>query len=302
MTVIKFTKRLSVPVGKSRNARIGYRRLFGFVVATVAAVVLVAASVGDPSVAASAGGSGDESNATCSGGSIASGVYESLKIAGACTVDSGSVKVEHNLTVLPGGSLIALVGGSFTMPVGSDLTVGGDLDVQTNGILLLGCEPIHFICSNDPDQKTGSYVTKDTVGGSLRAENALAVVVHQTAIGHNVSLSGGGGGVSCSPLPALGGSPPYGDFEDNIIEGNLTIKGWQSCWLGVFRNTITDEVEFKDNVNGDPDANEIANNSIVGDLSCTGNSPSPQIGDSGGGPNTVFGRAKGQCANAALLH
>ena len=50
-------------------------------------------------------------------------------------------------------------------------------------------------------------------------------------------------------------------------------------------------------MNADPDANEIANNSIGHNLNCAGNSPSPQIGDSGGGPNTVFGRANGQCNN-----
>jgi hypothetical protein len=276
-----------------------YRWLFGFVAAAVALVFLVGMSAG---VVASADDDSDGHDATCSGGSIASGVYKNLNIAGVCTVDAGSVTVKHNLTVLPGGSLIALVGGSFTMPVGSDLKVGGNLDVQTNGVLLLGCEPIHSICSNDPDQSVGSYLTKDTIGGNLSAENALAVVVHQTAIGHHVSLRGGGGGISCSPLPALGGSPPFDDFEDDIIEGNLTIKDLQTCFLGIFRNTITGNVNLKDNVDGDPDGNEITNNSMVGDLSCDGNSPSPQIGDSGGGPNTVFGRANGQCANPALVH
>lgn len=276
-----------------------YRWLIGFVAASVAVVVLVGPSA---RVRASADDDSEDDVATCSGGSIASGVYKNLNIAGFCTVDAGSVTVKHNLTVLSGGSLIGLVGGSFTMPVGSDLTVGGNLDVQANGVLFLGCEPIHFICSNDPDQSVGSYVTKDTIGGSLRAENALAVVVHQTAIGHNVSLEGGGGGVSCSPLAALGGSPPFSDLEDNIIEGNLTIKGLQTCFLGIFRNTVTENVDYKDNVNADPDGNEIVNNSIVDNLSCDGNTPSPQIGDSGGGPNTVFGHASGQCANAALVH
>jgi hypothetical protein len=275
-----------------------YRWLFGVVAASAAVVVLVGPSA---RVRASADDDSDDV-ATCSGGSIAPGVYKNLHIAGVCTIDAGSVTVKHNLTVLPGGALIGLVGGSFTMPVGSDLTVGGNLDVQANGVLFLGCEPIHFICSNDPDQSVGSYVTKDTIGGSLRAESALAVVVHQTAIAHNVSLNGGGGGVSCSPVAALGGSPPFSDLEDNIIEGSLTIKGLQTCFLGIFRNTIAENVDYDDNVNADPDGNEIVNNSIVDNLSCDGNSPSPQIGDSGGGPNTVFGNASGQCANAAIVH
>jgi hypothetical protein len=302
MTVIKFMKRLSVPVGKSRNAMIVYRRLLGILVATVAVAGLVAASVGDSSVAASAGGGWDEPDGTCSGGSIASGVYENLKIAGNCKVDAGSVRVEHNLTVLSGGTLIAAFGGSETMPVGSDLRVGGNLDVKLNGILVLGCEPINYICLNDPDQKVGSYSTRDRVDGNLRAENALSVLVHLTVIGHDVSLNGGGGGVSCaSSLPALGGFPPYGDLEDDIIGGDLTITGWQSCWLGFFRDAIARHVDFNNNVTADPDGNEMGTNSIGDNLSCTGNTPSPQVGDSGGTLNNVFGHANGQCDNPKLI-
>ena len=122
--------------------------------------------------------------------------------------------------------------------------------MQTNGILVLGCEPIYFICSNDPDQSVGSYTTKDTVGGSLMADKALAVLVHHTAIGEDVSLRGGGGGTSScgSSLPALGGAPPYGDLEDDIIDGNLKITDWQTCWLGFFRDTVTHNVYFNSNL------------------------------------------------------
>jgi hypothetical protein len=109
--------------------------------------VMFGASAG---VRASNGDSGGNV-ATCWGGSVASGVYGNLKIAGACTVDAGSVTVEHDLTVLPGGSLVASAGGSLTPQVGSDVKVGGNIEVQSNGILVLGCEPIYFICSNDPD-------------------------------------------------------------------------------------------------------------------------------------------------------
>jgi len=239
-------------------------------------------------------------NATCSGGSVASGVYSNLQIAGACTVNAGSVTVEHNLTVLPNASLFAVTGGSGAVAA-SNLTVGGNLDVQTNAILVLGCEPIFFICPNDPDQMTGSYSTAHTVGGNLTAENALAVLVHHNTLGHNVSVGGGGGGVSCNFLPALG-APPYGDFEDNTIGGNLTISGWQSCWLGVLRDVVSHNVDFTSNVTADPDGNEVATNTIAGNLNCSGNSPNPQIGDSGGSLSTVSGHANGQCANLAVSH
>jgi len=140
-------------------------------------------------------------DATCTSGSIASGVYSNLNIAGTCFANAGSVTVQHNLTVLPGGNLVAISGGS-------DVAVGGHLDVHENGVLILGCEPIHFICANDPDQTVGSLRTTDTVGGSLTAQNALAVIVHATTIGHNVSLIGGGGGVSCIPSTAAGAVHP----------------------------------------------------------------------------------------------
>jgi hypothetical protein len=164
--------------------------------------------------------------------------------------------------------------------------------VRTNGILVLGCEPVNYICFNDPDQKVGSYFTRDTVGGDLIAEDALAVIAHLTVIGQDVRMTGGGGGVSCSgSLPPPLSGPPYGDFEDMIIGGNLTITGWQSCWLGFVRDVITNKVTFNKNVTADPDGNEMATNSIGGNLKCTGNNPSPQIGDSAGSLDNVFGHA-----------
>src|SRR5262249_22190910 len=108
---------------------------------------------------------------------------------------------------------------------------------------------------------------------------------HQT---RNVTVSGGGGGVSFC-------FANYGDFEDVIIGGDLTITGWQSCWLGIFRVTIMHNVYFNANTVADPDGNEIANDTILGDLHCSGNSPSTHTGDSSGGPSVVVGNASGQC-------
>ena len=189
-----------------------------------------------------------------------------------CNVDSGSVTVEHNLTVLPGGTLNAQFGGTDTAP--SDVTVGGNLDVQTNGVLVLGCEPVHFTCQNDPDPSTGgTFSNSASVGGNLTAEDALAVVVHVTAIGRNVTMSGGGGGVTCNAFLPVLLSPPYGDFEDNTIGGNLTIAEWHSCWLGALRDTIRGNVDWHSNVTADPDGNEIATNSIGRNLNCSGDTP-----------------------------
>jgi len=50
------------------------------------------------------------------------------------------------------------------------------------------------------------------------------------------------------------------------------------------------------NTLADPDATEVADNVISGDLACFGNTPGAQVGDSGGGPNTVSGQKLGECA------
>ncbi len=267
------------------------RRLVKFLESTLAVAVLVAVSAGHASAA---------DDATCAGGSIASGVYSNLQIAGDCLVNAGPVTVVHNLTVLPGGTLIAVTGGFPGAAISSDLTVGGNLEVQTDGILNLGCEPFHFKCPNDPTADGGKYSTRHTIAGNLTAQNALTVVVHHTDIGLNVSVTGGGGGVACTFLPARG-VLPYADMEDNTIGGNLRIIGWQSCWLGLVRSTVMHSVEFDNNVTFDPDGNEVTNNTVGDNLNCSGNSPSPQIGDSKGAKSTVIGNATGQCNNPSLV-
>ena len=121
--------------------------------------------------------------ATCTGGSIASGTYSSLTIAGFCTVDRGIVKVKHNVTVQANAGLVAAFGN------GPELAVGGNLHVGSNAVLILGCEPEAFTCINDPDQRVGTLSSKSTVYGSLDADNALAVIVHNAYFGHNVMVT-----------------------------------------------------------------------------------------------------------------
>jgi hypothetical protein len=229
---------------------------------------------------------------TCSGGSIPAGSYASITVSGVCAVDSGSVSVAGDVSVSTGAALVAAFGGS-------DLTVGGNLDVRNNASLILGCEPEAFVCINDPDQINGTLSTNDSIGGDLRANNALAVLAHNNTIGGSVSVSGGGGGATASSCDstALFGGPPYGTFEDNTIGGGASITGFHSCWLGFFRNTVTEDVHFNGNMTADPDGNEFATNTIGGSLQCDGNKPAPQFGDSGGSPSSVAGKAQGQCKN-----
>jgi carbonic anhydrase/acetyltransferase-like protein (isoleucine patch superfamily) len=248
---------------------------------------LVLAVLGTSGSAFANGGSAAGGAATCQGGSVAAGSYSSLTISGPCAIDAGSVSVAHNVTVLPGAALFAAFGGS-------DLTVGQNLDVQSDAVLVLGCEPEAFACLNDPDQVVGTLSTNDSIGGSLTAENALAVLAHHNSVGRNVVLSGGGGGFNCDPQSILFGSPAFATFEDNTIGGNAVIAGWESCWLGFIRNTVANNVNFTNNSTADPDGNEVVTNTIGGGLNCSGNSPAPQVGDSEGTTNQAA-RATGQC-------
>lgn len=229
--------------------------------------------------------------ATCAGGSIAPGTYASLKVTGFCTVDQGVVKVQHSVTVEPNAGLIAAFGN------GPQLAVGGSLFVEQNAVLVLGCEPEAFTCINDPDQQVGSFSSKSTVYGSLDADNALAVIVHNAYFGHDVKVDGGGGGVNCDSQNALFGSPAYATFEDTSVGGTVRIADVQTCWLGFFRNSVGRNVWYHGNTTADPDGNEVDTNTIQGYLTCTDDNPAPQVGDSGGFPNVVFGRATASCSS-----
>jgi len=239
---------------------------------------------------ATASGAPPPKGYTCSGGSIPAGTYASLTVTGVCAVDSGSVNVTNDATVEHGAALLAAFGGS-------DLAVGGDLLVRNNAILVLGCEPEAFICFNDPDQVNGTLATNDSIGHDLKANNALSVLAHHNTIGHDASVNGGGGGAgpSICDSGALFGGPPFGTFEDNTIGHDASINGFHSCWLGFFRNTVSNDVNYNGNKTADPDGNEVETNTIGGDLSCNGNTPAPQVGDSGGAPNVVSGHVRGQC-------
>ena len=56
-------------------------------------------------------------------------------------------------------------------------------------------------------------------------------------------------------------------------------------------------VNLSGNVLEDADGNEYVTNTIHGSLSCFGNSPAPQVGDSEGSLNHVTGAKKGQCGS-----
>jgi hypothetical protein len=242
---------------------------------------------------------------TCSGGtamaptSIPGGTYSSVTVTGICAVNAGQVVVTGNVTVQSSsGALVAAFanndGGSGT----SGLTVDGNITVSTGATLLLGCEASAFPCLDDPNQNAPTLNSPDTVEGSILSSGDLGVVVHDSTIGGDVIETDAGPGVTCTPsgIFAAFSSPPYSDYEDNTIGGNLRITGLNSCWFGALRDKIGGSFTYANNTLADPDASENLTNTIDGNLLCSGNSPAVQYGDSGASPNVVGGFATGECA------
>ncbi len=281
--------------------------------AVAAAAILLSAGT---ALADGPRGGGDHGQ-TCTGGAIASGTYQSLTVAGVCTIPSGSVTVRGNLFIRPGALLDAMTPAAlastppaFGLP--GSLAVGGSIFVGQGAVLLLGCGPSLPFCGSS------STVQEDTVQGSIIAVDALGVVIHAVTVGHDLSVIGGGGGPTiadvsqpdaCFGIPApapwsedlaVASTPVYVDVEDSTIGGNLRMIGIQTCWLGALRNTVLGNVLDVSNQMGDPDANEVLNNYVGRNLVCFDNLPAVHVGDSHQPPNTVGGMALGECASSSI--
>jgi len=245
----------------------------GAVIMAGAMVVLGLATVtaGSASAAPSPG--------VCNGGSILGGVYTSLTINGTCFLDSGNVIVTGNVTVKSGDILFADYSGS-------DLQVKGNVVVQSNAALILGCNPNSFPCYNNP-----YGTTHDSIGGKLTSNGGVELIIHNTNVKGDVSFTNGG---------ALCSFGDYSTFEDSNFGGNVTINKVLTCWMGFIRNQVVGTVTYNNNATADLDGNEIVTNKIGGSLKCQGNNPPPQAGDSGGGPNLVAGTRTGQCTSTSL--
>ena len=251
------------------------RKLFGL----LASAVVVGALFVTGATSVSAAGNG-----SCSGGTIAPGTYGNLTINGFCMVDGGNVTVQHNVVVTSTGALNAIFSGSR-------LTVGGNLIVQSGGLLGLGCDPVEFACMDNPDG-----TSNHSVGHNLIADGAVLMIVHDNRIGGNVEQSGGGGGFSCDSL-FPNGPPAYTDYANNVIGGSASVTGLRTCWDGFSHNVVGGSVRLLDNQTALPDGNLADGNHISGNFTCLGDSPAPHLSD---GPtqilNVVGGAARGQCA------
>jgi hypothetical protein len=179
---------------------------------------------------------------------------------------------------LPAGTYVRLV-----VPAGSacfiqgPVTVNGGLFVEPGATLVLG--------SDDNPSNSG------TINGGVHATNAASVQIHFATINGGIDIRGGSG--------PFGG--PFGvtwnEISRSHISGNVTMSGYDGFWIAFIENHVNGSVNLNNNVVVDPDGNEYVTNTIHGSLNCSGNSPAPQIGDSGGSPNTVTGPKTGQCAS-----
>lgn len=271
--------------------------------ATSLAMAIVTMGAGAAGAAATHPASPSTCTGTLAHPGVVAGTYPGdVVVIGVCDVNGGAAVIKKSLILAPGSVLNATFAlDDVAMTGTSSLTVRGDVKVGTGATLAMGCEPNFSPCSDDPNAGTGGTLTgRNEVFGSVWASGALGVLIHASKIHGNVTLDGGGGGVTCA-VPTSGifaslGSPVFSDAEDNAIGGNLKITGLRTCWMGALRNRVGGSVVTILNTMADPDANEVLANIIRGVIVCLGNTPATQYGDSASSPNKVRGDAFGECA------
>ncbi len=248
--------------------------LIAAVLAAVASLVVAFAVV----PAAQAGGGGQ-----CHGGTLDSGTYDSLTITGACQVPQGAtITVNGPVTVTgKGAALMALA------PANIDIM--GNVRATDGAVLGLGVPNEGKGCPTDAHA---------IVHGSVRALGALTIYLDcSTVYGHVGAQGGGAGGFGPSCEEKKSPKPLNFVIKDNHLYGGARVRGWTGCWLGYIRNVTYGSVRLIGNTPAEKDANEVVTNRIFGNLVCRANTPAPQVGDSQGATNVVFGHKRGQCRN-----
>lgn len=179
--------------------------------------------------------------------------------------------------------------GAVVVPAGAVCIIDqGPITIR--GGLSVGAGATFIFSSEETPSVTG------TITGGVNATNAGSVQLHFMTVNGNVDIHGGAGPFG-GPFDFGGGfNPTWNTIEDSQINGSVTIEGYNGFWMGFFRNSVNGSVNLNNNTLVDPDGNEYRTNTIHGNLNCSGDSPNPQDGDSGGSPNTVSGAKTGQCA------
>ncbi len=208
---------------------------------------------------------------------------------------------------LIGASVLALTMGLTTLPAAAGAASTECTDVLSPGTYRAVIVPEGAVCMSEGPVRiqAGLWIrpgatfvlgseesgwTTGTIGGGVHATDPASVQIHFATINGGIDIHGGSG-----PF-----GPPFdvtwNAIEDNVIHGSVTIAGYDGFWMGFIRNRVDGAVTMRNNVLVDPDGNEYVTNTIHGSLTCTGNSPAPQVGDSEGLPNVVTGRKAGQCS------
>jgi hypothetical protein len=215
---------------------------------------------------------------------VLSGSFQDVVVQGECVVNAGRAVVSRDLTVAPGGAIVAAFASG-------QLTVGRDVRVLTGGAAVLGCFVSSFPCFDVPTQNGPVSIGRDLI-----ADASLGVLMHDGTVGRDVRESGGGGALSCAPSDMFFGQPFYSDYEDSTVGRDLSVTGLQSCWFGTLRVNVGRDLSYVGNTFVDPDASEVHTNMVGRDISCSANSPNVQYGDAmNGGPNQVGRNASGEC-------
>lgn len=241
-------------------------------------VSLMAAAVVGIAGAPAANAASGAANGTCTGGDV-SGMYKNLVIAGQCAVPQGAtLNVTGNLTVNKGAALDA-------QTYSSTVTVGQNVTAWSGSLLGLGCQSPESVGNTaHPCADGGNSVV--SVGGNITAVGALGVLLNGIAVKGNVTVAGGGADFPWS-------------IKNNTIGGNITMGGQTTNWIGVLFNKIGRNATFAGIAitDTDPGGNGmyIGHNTIGRNLICFGITPKVSPGF-GPGPNTVGGKAIGQCA------
>lgn len=239
---------------------------------------------------------------TCTGtllspGKLA-GAYHEVVVNGACLV-VGTTTIAEDVTVTPNSTLVAA-------NAGAPLNVGGDVLVEKNAAVILGCDA-ESPCMNNSTTPTGAHIH-----GDLVSVDALGVIMHEGSVGGDVKQERGGGGSTCKTSPgvfALLGAPVFSTYENVTVGGELNITDVSSCWLGVIRDKIGGATKVDDNNLADPDAIEILANTIHGELSCFGNSATWDNHETSHATfprsvpenNVVGGGREGQCVRSSPM-
>jgi hypothetical protein len=244
--------------------------------ALVGSVTLGMAGISSASAAPSGAG-------TCSGGPI-QGTYSSLTVTGDCTVPTGS-------TLIVKGNVMIAANASLNAGTSSTVRIGGNVVAGAGSSFALGCTEAHP-CDGGGSPSSGS------VGGNVILNHVFNAAINGSTIGGNLVSTGGG------PGPSFPGFIPF-SIKDDTIHGNVVVTGLSTIWFGVIRTHVGGNVVLSNIRGADPDSTEVVANTIGGNLVCNSNSPQAQFGDAvedgppGYGPNTVGGRAIGECAPLA---